>query len=214
MDWTQWQGRAEWVPLDRWESIGELFFSRPVQVSPTLVPYFILLYFAFFFIRFDFTFSCVSNMNNIIIIDINIKLPFHFFIPFLSSFLIKWSCVDVFACRNLRTGGPTSRITTLTLGRTVWWWSGTRTANGTTFPATTTCPSPARLAQVHMGQGSGFKNCVLESGWALVIVFLKTHFTVPSPSLCVVILYLCWCYNSFMFYKLIRQVPFKINCYQ
>uniref|UniRef100_A0A4W5R389 C-type lectin domain-containing protein n=1 Tax=Hucho hucho TaxID=62062 RepID=A0A4W5R389_9TELE len=34
----------------------------------------------------------------------------------------------------------------------------------------------------HRDQGLEFKNCVLESGWALVIVFLKTRFTVPSPS--------------------------------
>lgn len=49
---------------------------------------------------------------------------------------------------NMKTGDPTSRITTSAPGRTVWSWSGMRTASGTMSPATTTCRSPARKAQV------------------------------------------------------------------
>lgn len=49
---------------------------------------------------------------------------------------------------NTSTGGQTSQIITSTLEKTVWWWSGMRTASGMTCPATTTCHSPARKALV------------------------------------------------------------------
>lgn len=52
------------------------------------------------------------------------------------------------SCRYMRTGGRTSRITSLQAGRTAWWPLPMRTASGTTCPATTTCPTSARKAQV------------------------------------------------------------------
>lgn len=48
----------------------------------------------------------------------------------------------------MRTGGRTSRIISLRAERTALWWSPMRTANGTMCPATTTCPTSARKAQV------------------------------------------------------------------
>lgn len=51
-------------------------------------------------------------------------------------------------CRCMRTGGRASQITSLREGRTAWWPLPMRTASGTTCPATTTCPTSARKAQV------------------------------------------------------------------
>lgn len=48
----------------------------------------------------------------------------------------------------MRTGDPTSPTASSPLARIVWWWSGTRTGSGTTCPATTIWPSPARRVQV------------------------------------------------------------------
>lgn len=56
--------------------------------------------------------------------------------------------------RHLWTGGQTSQTTTSTPRRIVWWRSGTRVDSGMMFPATTTCPSPARLDLV--GSRGGF----------------------------------------------------------
>lgn len=52
------------------------------------------------------------------------------------------------SCRYMRTGGRASRITSLQVVRTVWWPLPMRMASGTTCPATTTCPTSARKAQV------------------------------------------------------------------
>lgn len=61
---------------------------------------------------------------------------------------------------NTRTGGRTSQIITSTLEKTAWWWSGTRTASGTTCPATTTCHLPARKAQVRWFRTSASAGCL------------------------------------------------------
>lgn len=53
------------------------------------------------------------------------------------------------SCRFTRIGGRTSQITSLQAGRTALWPSLTRKASGTTFPATTTCPTSARKEQVN-----------------------------------------------------------------
>lgn len=57
---------------------------------------------------------------------------------------------------NMRTGGRTSQIITSALGKTAWWWSGLRGASGTTCPATTICPLPAKKAQVSSDPASVF----------------------------------------------------------
>lgn len=57
----------------------------------------------------------------------------------------------------MRTGGRTSLTIFLREERTVWWWSPMRTANGTMCPATTSCPTSARKAQVC--ERTGEKEC-------------------------------------------------------
>lgn len=49
---------------------------------------------------------------------------------------------------NLRTGDRVSPTTSSRWARTVWWWSGMKTASGTMCRVTTVCLSPARRAQV------------------------------------------------------------------
>lgn len=66
---------------------------------------------------------------------------------------LTWKQVFISCCNhscllsNTRTGSRTSRTTTA-LEKTVWWWFGSRTACGTMSPATTTCHSLAKKAQV------------------------------------------------------------------
>lgn len=54
----------------------------------------------------------------------------------------------LFPTSNTRTGGRTNPTTSLRAVRTAWCWFPTRSASGTTCPATTTCPTSARRAQV------------------------------------------------------------------
>lgn len=63
---------------------------------------------------------------------------------------LKYPCSS---SSNTRTGERTSRIISSRAERTAWLWSPMRTANGTTCPATTTCPTSARKAQVRGGGG-------------------------------------------------------------
>lgn len=49
---------------------------------------------------------------------------------------------------NTRTGVKISPTTSSPVEKTAWLWSLMRTANGTTFPATTICPTSARREQV------------------------------------------------------------------
>lgn len=55
-------------------------------------------------------------------------------------------------CRYMRTGGRASRTTSSQEARTAWWPLPMRMASGTTCPATTTCPTSARKAQVLWGR--------------------------------------------------------------
>lgn len=63
---------------------------------------------------------------------------------------VGWRCFQppLFPTSNMRTGGRTNPTTSLRAVRTAWCWCPTRSASGTTCPATTTCPTSARKAQV------------------------------------------------------------------
>lgn len=63
---------------------------------------------------------------------------------------VGWRCFQPppFPTSNTRTGGRTNPTTSLRAVRTAWCWCPTRSASGTTCPATTTCPTSARKAQV------------------------------------------------------------------
>lgn len=60
----------------------------------------------------------------------------------------KLSCC--FSC--MRTGTEGSQTAIFSLVKTVWWWCGTTTDAGATYPATTTSHTPARKAPVSKWQ--------------------------------------------------------------
>lgn len=64
-------------------------------------------------------------------------------------------CLCVSVRSNMRTGVKTNQTTSSPEERTAWWWSPTRMANGTTSPATTTCPTSARREQVRTARWMG-----------------------------------------------------------
>lgn len=76
------------------------------------------------------------------------------------------------SCRFTRIGGRTSQITSLQAGRTALWPLLTRKASGTTFPATTTCPTSARKEQVN-------KKC---PQWGILFVVANMFILSKCPS--------------------------------
>lgn len=75
------------------------------------------------------------------------------------------------SCSNMRTGGRTSLIISLREERTAWWWSPMRMANGTTCPATTSCPTSARKAQVCEREGERGKEVCLACCLLICVLF-------------------------------------------
>lgn len=68
---------------------------------------------------------------------------------------------------NTRTGVRISPTTSLPAEKTAWSWLPMRTANGTTFPATTICPTSARKEQVRKGEKTSEERCSEEPDvWA------------------------------------------------